>query len=115
MKKISVLALIVGMIFMVGCAGQFPQTSEGTYAQSLTLFNDGVEGYLVVLTAQKPEVKAAWKENINPYIHAASDALDIWAKAIGTELEMDKHLIYVQLWRDLFPMLINLGVIKVEE
>ena len=113
--KTKISVLVIGLLLLVACGGQFPATSEGTYAQSLTLFNDSVEAYYVILTAQKPEIKAEWKKNINPSIHAASAALDIWAAAIGTDSEIDKQMIYIKLWRGLFPMLINLGVIEIKE
>ena len=114
--KISIL--IVGVMLMANCGGQLsqlPPSPEKTYAQSLTAFNVAGEGYLAILTVQKPDVKAAWKENINPSIHAASDALDIWAKAIGTGEEVDKYTIYLQLWENLFPILTTLGVIEIKE
>ena len=104
--------LMLGFMMLANCGGplsQLPPSPEKTYAQSLTIFNDAAEGYLAVLTVQKPEVKAAWKEN------AGSDALDAWAKAIGTPEETDKYVIYLQLWRDLFPILTTLGVIEIKE
>ena len=117
-KGIGILMLGFMMLMLANCGGQFsqlPPSPEKTYAQSLTIFNDAAEGYLAVLTVQKPEVKAAWKENINPSIHAGSDALDAWAKAIGTPEETDKYAIYLQLWQDLFPILTTLGVIEIKE
>jgi len=119
-KRNSYLILMLGMFVMLiaNCGGQLsqlPPSPEKTYAQSLTAFNIAGEAYLAILTAQKPEVKAAWKININPYIHAASAALDIWGAAIGTDQEAGKHTIYLQLWQDLFPILTTLGVIEIKE
>jgi len=110
-----VVGMIVSLLVIVSCGGQFPATPKGTYAQSLSMFNDIVESYYSVLKAQDEATKQQWKEDINPSIHAAGSALDMWGAAVGTTLEENKHMLYLRMWQSLLPMLLEVGVLKIEE
>ena len=114
-RNSGIFILLLGMLFLANCINQYPATPEGTYAQSLTMFNDSVEAYYNTLVLQTPEVKTKWKQDINPLIYTAGAALDAWGNAIGTGTEISSQQIYAQLWRELWRMLIRFEILKVEE
>ena len=114
----SIFVLLLGVMFLVACGGQLsqlPPSPEKTYAQALTVFNDASEAYVAALMLQTPEVKAQWKRDINPKLDAVDEALDLWWFTIGTGIEDIAKFNYLELWRELFPMLFQLGIIEVTE
>ena len=113
-KKLAVVVLCMAAL-LVACAGQFPATPKGTYAQSLSMFNDIVEAYYSLLLSQNEETKVKWKEDVNPIIHMTGAALDMWGRAVGTVDEEPNHMMYLKMWQDLLPVLFKIGVLKVEE
>ena len=118
-KKNSCLILMLGGMFLLAnCGGQLsqlPPSPEKTYAQALTAYNNASEAYVAALMLQTPEVKAQWKKDINPMLDAADTALNLWWSVIGTEQEDEAEFDYLKLWRELFPILLQLGIIEVAE
>jgi len=51
-NSILVVGVLLSLVVMVACGGQFPATPKGTYAQSLSMFNDIVESYYSMLKLQ---------------------------------------------------------------
>ena len=113
------LMLGLGMMLMLAnCApqlSQLPPSPEKTYAQALTIYNDANEAYVAALMLQTPEVKAQWKQDINPELDKADEALDAWFAVLGMANEYEKRELYLAIWRKLFPLLFQLGIIEVEE
>ncbi len=119
-KHTGLYILFLGMmvLFLANCApqlSQLPPSPEKTYAQSLTIYNNANEAYIVALMLQDPETKAQWKRDINPKLDAADVALNAWWNAIGTDRQEGAQFNYLQLWHELFPVLFELGIIEVEE
>jgi len=114
-NSILAVGVLLSLMVMVSCGGQFPTTPKGTYAQSLSMFNDIVESYYSMLRLQDEATKQQWKEDINPSVHAAGAALDVWGAAVGTTMEENKHMKYLRMWQSLLPMLLEVGVLKIEE
>ena len=107
--------ILLSLLVIVSCGGQFPATPKGTYAQSLSMFNGSVEAYYTVLKVQDDATKAKWKADINPLIHSAGAALDGWHMVIGTVEEQNKYSMYLRLWQQLLPMMIKVGVLEIKE
>ena len=116
--KTKISVLVIGLLLLVACAPQLselPPSPEKTYAQALTAYNDAVYAYITALALQTPEVKAQWKQDINPMLDAADVALDAWWAVVGTDQEDDAQFNYLKIWRELFPLLFQLGIIEVGE
>ena len=116
--KTKISVLVIGLLFLVACGNQLsqlPPSPAKTYAQSLTIFNDASEAYVMALILQTPEVREQWKRDINPMLDAADHALNCWWAVVGTDHEDEAQFNYLKIWRELFPLLFSLGIIEVKE
>ena len=93
-KKVVYVALVVVAAMMASCATAY--TPEKAYLGAREQFNLEVERYLTRFDAASEEDRAIYREEIDPYIFQAGEALEVWGLAIrlknGDGSEMDQYL-----------------------
>ena len=114
-RKISFIALLLGVFLLVACAHQM----RG-YVSARTILNNYWESYLDMRDAMPngPE-KDAFRVKFNDtgkssYFTEADEALDIWQASIGTSGEVDASRIYYGLFNKVVAILMSEGIIKIE-
>jgi hypothetical protein len=125
--KRKFLAVICALLFVgiVGCVTppDAPQTMEERQSKALDAYlvaraqlNDFMQSYSTYKFALSPEQQLEIGEKVVPKFERADDVLDAWQSVVlSGGLGYGNEQIWLQIKKDLVLLLVEVGVIKVEE
>ena len=108
------MAIVLSGCFQALLRNRASLTPEQRYAEAVVTFNSIYETYLDEYDLATPEVKAKWKEKIDPLMADASNALRVWGAALRQGLSPNvKEELFIHLKNVAWSALFDYGIVKV--
>ena len=120
MRRKIYLSVALVLVLCVGCATvnalitHKELTPAARYYDALKTFNSNVETYLQVYDLSDADTKAKWKATVDPAIKIASSALDTWKGQLNTPNAMTAEASWIEARKEAIRLLIESGIIKVQ-
>ena len=120
MRKKAVLLLVFIVFILSACAPTMNNISPeakpyAVYLQAVNVFNSNIRTYLDTKKMMPPEVQAEWKEEIEPFIKIAKEALDDWGVLTMDGLpDAVAHGEYDKLFSQMLALMIKYKIVEVK-
>jgi len=114
-RKLNITVLLCLLLVVAACTGTMNLTPSAQYYAALSTWNDNLDTYTAAYNAASPATKAKWHKDIDPFILVANRALDTWRMSIGTADAATKYQGWQTAQREALALLVQVGIIKVQE
>jgi hypothetical protein len=127
MKKRKILCVVLALFFIMGALGcattSQPKTTEekldaalDAYLVARGQFNDFMQSYLAYKAVLTPEQQVSLGEQVIPKFEAADTVLDNWQDVvINGGFGYGNEQLWLSVKKDLVTILLQTGIIKIEE